>query len=482
MNDVISFDVTRTRTVPCGLHPFETRAVAWPKKVVEFERDGVALRFRPIDTDDIPMVLDFYRRLCPYFHGSARQNLLEEHFYFDDVALLSRWAEDSTQKLFFAGVCEVIPSGELIMAFFCRRDPYDRIIQNLPVVISPSYRGKALAKDYMTYLDGLWRESGADYVYGFVSAQHILSQRMVFGLGGCAGGLLPGITRRSSGGHYFRDAQVYVYKFYGEAQTYSTGAQDWHVDEAALAQLQDLARSVSTTPQTLNPPLRPLEMKPFAWAKPIVEFERQGKRFRIRPMDYADIPVVAKLYREHCPYFFRSASHYYFEESFYQEKACLLSEWESHASERLYFFAVFEDLDTQEIIMPFGTVRDPYDLMTKHLATVLKPDYRGYSLASEWMAYIDALCKESGLDYAYGLVSLQHPISQRICLKPEIGYRAGAIFPGFIRRTYDGKHYFRDAQIYMYKFYNNAETFSTPPSAWHLAPKVVEDMRVLFQK
>ncbi len=215
-----------------------------------------------------------------------------------------------------------------------------------------------------------------------------------------------------------------------------------------------------------------LDLPPVRWPKKIEEFEHQNKKYRIRPIDLKDIPIVASLYNTYYPHLYQSSRHFLLEESFYKTEAALLSNWESDSLEKNYFIGLIETVPENEIIFAFGAWKDPHDRMIQALAIVLKPEYRGVDLAHYPMDYLNRIIEESGVDYAFGTAQARDVIAQKICLRG--GYKFGGIMPGAFRWSFDGKTYYRDMLIYVYKFFNGAEKYSTKPKDWQLADKVSE--------
>ncbi len=227
---------------------------------------------------------------------------------------------------------------------------------------------------------------------------------------------------------------------------------------------------ISCKTETLNLP-------PVRWPKKIEEFEHQNKKYRIRPIDQKDIPIVVSLYNSYYPHLYQSSRHFLLEESFYETKAALLSNWEVDSLEKNYFIGLIETVPENEVIFAFGAWKDPHDRMIQALAIVLKPEYRGVNLAHQAMGYLNHIIEESGVDYAFGTAEARDLIAQRICLRG--GYKIGGVMPGSFRWSFDGKTYHRDTLIYMYKFFNGAEKYSTQPQDWQLVDKVSEAFTIL---
>jgi hypothetical protein len=223
--------------------PLNGRSIHWPKKIQDFKKGEDVFRIRPIDREDIGALALLYRQHCPYFLGSTRQSLFQESFYEAEVALLSHWEQDSLAKLYFFGVIEHVNKGRIVMGFGCRRDPYDLVIQNLAVILDPEYRNQDLSNEYVSYLDQLWEESGADYAYGLMSTQHVISQNIFLKFGAQCGGILPGIFRRTHDGkNYYRDTETIMYKFYNGAEKYCRFPKPDQVAQESLTHIEALVK------------------------------------------------------------------------------------------------------------------------------------------------------------------------------------------------------------------------------------------------
>lgn len=204
-----------------------SRKIQWPNVTRLFDKEGQQFQIRPIDTADIPALAAFFKKFSPYLQGSIRQNFFEEFFYHTQAALLSNWEKDSIEKLYFFGLMESLSDKKMIMAFGCVRDAYDLVIQNLNVTLDPELRGKDFSTIYAQYLDELWQNCGTDYVYGFMSTQHTFSQKIFLKIGGKFGGILPGIFRRTlDQTTYYRDTELFMYKFYQNAEDYLKNLED----------------------------------------------------------------------------------------------------------------------------------------------------------------------------------------------------------------------------------------------------------------
>lgn len=226
-------------------------------------------------------------------------------------------------------------------------------------------------------------------------------------------------------------------------------------------------------------PTRPLN-RVIVWPRKIHEFEKGGQKFRLRPIDTGDITPLARFFHDFSPYLQGSARQNFFEENFYSQQVCQLSHWNEDSHQKLYFFGVLETLPEQKLIMGFGCQRDPYDLVIQNLNVTLDPSFRGQDISGEYASYMDQLWLECGTDYVYGLISTRHVFSQRIFQK--LGGKFGGILPGYFRRSLDGKNYFRDSEVYMYKFYNDAENFFSPIENCQVMPEFFRDVEALLAK
>lgn len=217
------------------------RKIVWPKIIREFEKNDQNFCIRPIDEKDIPVLAQFFRTHSPYFLGSIRQNFFDESFYKNESCLLKNWKNDSENKLHFFGVLETLPDKKIIMGFGCVRDAYDLVVQNLNVTLDPAYRGQDISIEYAVYLNDLWQQCGADYVYGFISTRHVLSQKVFLKLGGKFGGILPGIFRRTlDGTTYYRDTELFMYKFYNDAEKYLSDLKNCKIVSELKSDIQQL--------------------------------------------------------------------------------------------------------------------------------------------------------------------------------------------------------------------------------------------------
>ncbi len=225
---------------------------------------------------------------------------------------------------------------------------------------------------------------------------------------------------------------------------------------------------------------RPFEKKSVQWAKIVKEFENQSDKLRIRPLDKKDIPQVAKLFRSDYPLLYRTTRHDFFDENFFLNEAAQLSQWETDSENKKYFFAIVEHIQRSEIIFAMGVLRDSYDRSAQILAGVLKKTYRDRKLAPHFSCYLDDVMKNSGIDYAWGTFDAKTIKAQRVGLS--IGMKTGGFMPGMYRWSFDGKNYYRDMLVMMYKFYNNAEEYSTSPEDWQIDSQVVESFQKLCQE
>lgn len=220
---------------------FRAKGIVWPKIITKFQQKNTPFCLRPMDVRDINPVVDLYRKYCPYFYKSSRHSLLEKNFYQTEVCHRSQWQKHSKSRPYFFGIMEDLKLNKIIMAFGCRRDLYDKIIQNLAVILDPAYRGNQIADHYVSYLDNLWRKSGTDYVYGYMSMQHVASQKAFLKVGGHFGGILPGITRRTYDGKtYFRDSQIFMYKFYNNSEKYCTPLENCQLVPQAIDDMKKI--------------------------------------------------------------------------------------------------------------------------------------------------------------------------------------------------------------------------------------------------
>jgi RimJ/RimL family protein N-acetyltransferase len=213
-----------------------------------------------------------------------------------------------------------------------------------------------------------------------------------------------------------------------------------------------------------------LTLPPVVWPKLVDTFEHEGRAYRIRPIDTPDIPAVAALYSTYYPHLYKSSRHYLLGEAFYREEACLLSSWQEDAGRKAYFMGLIETADTGEAIFAFGSCRELYDRAIQNLAIVLKPEYRGTFLTHHYLKYLEEVFRQSGVDYVYGTAQARDVIAQKLALKA--GYKVGGIMPGAFRWAVDEDAYYRDMLVYMYKFYNGSEAYSTKPEDWCLDEEV----------
>lgn len=238
----LDFNIVKDFKFSCNSHPLNEPPLAWPRLIKEFEHQGKQYRIRPIDTDDIETLLEIYRNYYPHLFQSQRHYFLEKSFYENEVSLLSRWEEDRYKKHFFVGVIEMLPQKEIIFGFACRKDPYDRVIQNLALVLKPEYRGYFLSNEYIRYLDELWERSGVDFVYGEVDSKEVMAQKLVLKIGAKVGGIMPGCFRYTfDGENYVRDMLIYMYKFYRGSEKYSTSPAEWNFADETKKQLEEIS-------------------------------------------------------------------------------------------------------------------------------------------------------------------------------------------------------------------------------------------------
>lgn len=134
------------------------------------------------------------------------------------------------------------------------------------------------------------------------------------------------------------------------------------------------------------PPTRPLGRR-IVWPRMVREFDKAGRGFRLRPIDRPDIPALARFFREHSPYLLGSARQGFFDESFYERDVCLASRWQEDAERKLYLFGVLETVADGRIVMGFGCMRDPYDLVVQNLNVTLDPILRGQDISIAYAAY-----------------------------------------------------------------------------------------------
>lgn len=226
-------------------------------------------------------------------------------------------------------------------------------------------------------------------------------------------------------------------------------------------------------------PTRSLNRR-IVWPKLIREFEKNGQKFCIRPIAEKDISPLALFFQTHSSYFYGSTRQNFFDESFYKKESCLLENWETDSKNKLHFFGILETLPEKKMIMGFGCVRDPYDLVIQNLNVTLDPTYRGQDIAGEYVHYLDTLWQQSGADYTFGYMSTRHVLSQKMFLK--LGGKFGGILPGILRRTLDGKNYYRDTELFMYKFFNGAENYLSPLQNCQVVPELEKDMRDLLNE
>src|SRR5262249_4651154 len=125
----------------------------------------------------------------------------------------------------------------------------------------------------------------------------------------------------------------------------------------------------------------------------------------------------------------------------------------------------------------FGFKKDEYDKVLQSLAVVLKPEFRGTHMTQHYLTYSRALISEMGPDYMFLIAGARDIMGQKLALKA--GYKIGGIMPGAFRLSYDGKTYCRDMILYMYRFLNGSERYTTHPKDWRLAEQVSQYMSAI---
>lgn len=216
-----------------------------------------------------------------------------------------------------------------------------------------------------------------------------------------------------------------------------------------------------------------LHHSPITWPNEELNFEHGNSHFLIRPLKENDIKYVLEIYRNHCSYFYLSTCQRYLEEEFYHQSCAKIDNWKNDKINKDFFCAVIIDKSKEKIIGASLSKKEPHDLVIRHSAVAMNPEYRGHSLATPFMNYLDKVFSKSGTDYVFGLVTAMHQAPQMIMKKA--GFKMGGIVPGIMRRTFDGENYYRDNSILMYKFYNDAEDYCIPTKEMDIAPEIMED-------
>lgn len=213
-----------------------------------------------------------------------------------------------------------------------------------------------------------------------------------------------------------------------------------------------------------------LDTRTIVWPLRTSTFVHHGVSFSIAPIDGGDIDDVVDLYRRYYPHLYRSERHGLLDREFYETQVAWRSRWEVDAAAKEYLMGLIRRVDTGEAIFAFGLRRDRYDVVLQGIAIVMKPDYRGSFITHHYVEYLDEIVIKSGADYMFGTAQVKDVIAQRVALRG--GFRLGGIMPGAFRWSYDGQTYYRDMLLYMYRFLNGSERYSTQPCDWRLTDKL----------
>lgn len=461
------------------------KKIVWPKIIKEFEKDGIKYRIRPIDITDIDSVVEIYNQVMPYVLFSYNHDFLFQNLYHEQATLLSKWDEHAPTRRYFFGIIEEIETSKIIMAFGCRKDPYDLVIQNQAMVLLPEYRGNLFANIYIDYIDQIFEKSGADYVFGITSTQHVFAQKIVLFMGAGVSGFMPSFLRRTiKGKKYYRDHEVYVYKFYNGSEKYSVPLGDAKIYSGSLNQFKDhlensVIKDIASVDYT-SIPTQDIQDQHITWPKMIETIQVNDEEYRMRPLDQSDIKEVVQLYKKECPYFYQSSNHFLLEEDFFKNEVAHLSKWDQHSKDRLYFMGVLENSKTHEIIMAYGCRREMYDPVIQNLAVILNSKYRNLDIGKFYIQYMMNLWKECKADYIFGYMTTQNTISQKLTF--DMGAKTSAILPGHTRRYIGNGKYFRDVQVYTYINLNSSENYEVNFSDIALDKKADEHIREIIQK
>lgn len=231
---------------------------------------------------------------------------------------------------------------------------------------------------------------------------------------------------------------------------------------------------------TPDPPCKtePLGKPPLRWELLRRTFEAKGRSFTIEPIHSRDIDGIARLYRDHYPHLWGSSRQCFFDPSYYEKEVALAESWSRHCVERDTFMGKIQ-ADDGELVFAFSVRKHPLNRSAQLLAMVLKPEHRGGFLGSRLGGYLDELIRSSGADYAFAQVAGRELLVQKLALRA--GYKVGGVMPASVPRSYDGETYFRDVLVYMYRFYNGSEAYSTGHDAWGLPSRLLEAFTMMGQ-
>ncbi len=227
----------------------------------------------------------------------------------------------------------------------------------------------------------------------------------------------------------------------------------------------------SPPPRQVSCDTHALDLPPIRWPKLVESVTVNGHEHTLRPINWSDIEVVANFYRKNYPELYNSSRHFLMEPSFYEEHVAMLDAWERHHAERRYFIGLLERADTGALMVTFGFLRDAHDRTAQGLALVVEDEFRGQGFTRILFSYADRLLAASGVDYAFGHAQAMDDRGQRSALRG--GWQVGGIMPGAKRVACDNGRYYRDLLVYMYKFYNGAERYTTRAEDWTLAPNLL---------
>lgn len=222
-------NVTEPR-LSCAKRPIDQPPIRWPHLESTFAHRDETFRIRPIARADIAKVCGLYNEHYPHLYGSSRHYLLDPSFYEKEAALADHWDTHAETKDYFFGLFERVEDGQCVFAFGYYKDRHDRSMQALAIVMRPEYRGAFLTHQYIAYFDRVVEQAGFDYVFGTAQVRDVLAQRVALRAGFKVGGMMPGAFRWSFDGETcYRDMLLYMYRFCGDAESFSTQPADWQL-------------------------------------------------------------------------------------------------------------------------------------------------------------------------------------------------------------------------------------------------------------
>jgi hypothetical protein len=104
----------------------------------------------------------------------------------------------------------------------------------------------------------------------------------------------------------------------------------------------------------------------------------------------------------------------------------------------------------------------------EHLVIASHVDHQEKGLGREILRASDQLFERSGVEMAFGWCAAMHTVTQTILI--EMGYTPRAVIPGLYRLWAGGDQYRRTVEVFMQKFFGEAEKMCT--QELHLLPEV----------